>query len=109
MITEMIRQYFSSLAHEIAPKLRQVRSGELEWESVFARVISGHAELTDLLRKNYEDLNISELIKPTDLDKSNLGILSRSLTETDSQGHQIDFPTAPTQQNSQSEPRRISG
>lgn len=109
MITEIIRQYFSTLAHEIAPKLRQVKSGELEWETVFARVISGHADLTDLLRKNYEDLNISELIKPTELDKSNLGILSRSLSETDSQGHQIEFPTAPTQQNSHPELRRISG
>jgi hypothetical protein len=109
MITELIRSYFKDLARDLAPDLQGVRKLQVSWEDVYTKIYDAHEGLTATLRRNFEELNIQELVNPTDLDRSDLGILSKSLDETDQQGRHIDFPSAPTLQNSPGEARRISG
>lgn len=109
MITQLIHDYFASLAQSLSPKLKQIKAGTQSWEEVFELIYEADSDLVGLLRRNYEALNVSELVAPTDLDQVNLGILSRSLAETDSQGNRIDFPTAPMPQNSGDSIPKISG
>lgn len=109
MITAMIEQYFAKLAADLAPKLKQVQTRELDWQDVYSVIYDSHSDLIAAMRRNYESLNIGELVNPTDLEPSNLGLLSASIDEQGLPARQIEFPSAPQQQSSPPAVPRISG
>ena len=109
MIINIVREFFRDKAMDLAPKLRDLQRGLGDWQAIYQEIYEVSEDLIATLRRNHQIISIEDLVSPAELNQGNLGILSQSLDEIDSQDHHIAFPTAQKQQNSQAAIPRIGG
>lgn len=97
MIIQLIQDYFRKQAQDIMPKLQMLERGQGAWQDIYEQVYTADKDLLNLIRRNYEDLNITELRSPAELSASNLGLLSSALVTEHQQDSELSFPVSDKQ------------